>query len=136
MGHRSGPISKIIHGRLKLGQILLGYSLRTPEELPSVTEVERITAVDSMSSESSGLRPAARLVVEVLVETAPGTARQGRIMLSIPEDNQGDYQQEEPKDGSQNNKRMLGSKLTEVEAKGLKQVGLGTKELGPGVARR
>lgn len=136
MGHRSSPISKIIHSRLKLVQILLGCSLRAPEELPSVTEAERITAVDSMSSESSGLGPAARLAVVVLVETAPGTTRQGRIMLSIPGDNQGGHQQEEPKDGSQNNQRMLGSKLVEVEAKGLKQVGLGTKEVGPGVARR
>ena len=58
-----------------------------PEELPSVTEAERITAVDSMSSESSGLGPAARLVVAVLVEMAPGTMGQGRIMLSMPGDN-------------------------------------------------
>ena len=56
-------------------------------------------------------------------------------MLSIPVDNHRDYQQEGPKDGSQDNQGVLGSKLVEVEAKGLEQVGLGTKELGPGVAR-
>jgi len=72
----------------------------------------------------------------VLVEMAPGTTGQGRIMLSIPGDNKRGHKQEGPKNGGYHCQRVLDSELEEVEAKGLKQVGLGTKELEPGIARR
>ena len=116
--------------------ISLGCSLRAPEELPSIMEVERIAPVDSVSFESSGLGSAATLAMVVLVEMAPGTTGQGRIMLSIPRDYKRGHKQEGPKDGGYQCQRVLDSKLEEVEAKGLKQVGLGTKEWEPGVARR
>ena len=90
MGHRGSSIPKIIDSRLKLVKIAVGGSLGTPEELPGVTEAERITPVDSMGSEASRFRFAARLAVVVLVEAAPGTTGQRRIMLGIPRENQGD----------------------------------------------
>ena len=136
MGHRSSAIPEIIDSRGKLGMISLGYSLRTPEELPGRPEAKGVAPMDSVSSEASGPGSAARLSMVVLVETAPGTTGQGRIMLSIPRDYKRGHKQEGPKDGGYQCQRVLDSKLEEVEAKGLKQVGLGTKEWEPGVARR
>ena len=136
MGHRGSPIPKIIDSRGNLFIISLGCSLRAPKKLPSRTEAKRVTPVDTVGSKSSGLGASARLPMVVLVETAPGTTGQGRIMLSIPRDKKRGHKQERPKDGSHNNQRLLDNKLEEVVAKGLKQVGLGTKEWEPGVARR
>ena len=103
VGHRGSSIPKIIDGRLKLVEILLGCSLGMPEELPSITEAEGITSVDSVGTEASGLGSSAALAAVVLVVTAPGRTGQLRFIWIFPVNSHRDYQQDKPEDRGQNN---------------------------------